>query len=168
MIRAATVKDAKAIRGIYEHYILETVITFEEEPVSVEEMEDRIRRVTRSFPWLVYESDGKVIGYAYADRWKSRSAYRYAVESTIYVDPRYTGQGIGKQLYGSLIPELRLRSLHSVLGVIALPNPASIALHERMGFVKVAHFKEVGWKFNRWIDVGDWQLLLMPLKDDLQ
>jgi len=155
-----TVDDAKAICAIYDHYIRETVITFEEEPVSVEEMEDRIRRVTPSFPWLVYESDGKIIGYAYADRWKSRSAYRYAVESTIYVDPRYTGQGIGKQLYGSLIPELRLRSLHSVLGVIALPNPASVALHERMGFVKVAHFKEVGWKFNRWIDVGDWQLLL--------
>jgi L-amino acid N-acyltransferase YncA len=103
---------------------------------------------------------GKVVGYAYASKWKSRSAYRYAVESTVYLDPRFTGQGIGRHLYGSLIAELRQRSLHAVIGGIALPNPASIALHERMGFVKVAHFKEIGWKFNQWIDVGYWELIL--------
>ena len=163
MIRAVTANDAKAISDIYEHYVQGTIITFEEEPVSIEEMGNRIRRVTNSFPWLVYEMHGKVVGYAYADKWKSRSAYRYAVESTIYVDPSLTGQGIGRQLYESLIPELRLRSLHSVMGGIALPNPASIALHERMGFVKVAHFKEVGWKFDQWIDVGYWELILNGL-----
>ena len=160
MLRDVTVDDARTICDIYEHYVRETIITFEEEPVSTEEMKERIRRVTDSFPWLAYEMHGKVVGYAYADKWKSRSAYRFAVESTIYVDPRYTGQGIGRQLYGALIPELRLRSLHSVVGGIALPNPASIALHEKMGFVKVAHFKEVGWKFDQWIDVGYWELVL--------
>ena len=160
MVRIVTAEDARAICDIYNHYIKNTIITFEEEPVSTEEMENRILKVTSSLPWLVYEMNGNVIGYAYADQWKSRSAYRYAVESTIYVNPRFTGQRIGRQLYESLIPELRRRSLHSAIGVIALPNPASIALHEKIGFEKAAHFKEVGWKFNKWIDVGYWELIL--------
>jgi len=162
MVRIVTAEDAGAICDIYNPYIKNTIITFEEEPVSTEEMENRILKVTSSLPWLVYEMNGNVIGYAYADQWKSRSAYRYAVESTIYVNPRFTGQGIGRQLYESLIPELRRRSLHGVIGVIALPNPASIAFHEKMGFEKAAHFKEVGWKFNKWIDVGYWELILSP------
>jgi len=93
----------------------------------------------------------------------SRFAYRFTVESTIYLDPEYRGQGIRRELYKALISKLSQRTLHSVIGIIALPNPASMALHERMGFEKVAHFKETGWKFNKWIDVGYWELMLCLL-----
>jgi L-amino acid N-acyltransferase YncA len=160
MIREARTEDAEAICKIYNHYIINTIITFEEEPVSLGEMKDRILRVTLTFPWLVSEKNGIVNGYAYVANWKTRSAYRFSVESTIYLHPDFIGKGLGRKLYASLISDLRNRSLHSVIGVIALPNESSVALHERLGFQKVAHLKEVGWKFNQWIDVGYWQLIL--------
>lgn len=160
MIRPAGIGDARRICGIYNHYVLNTVITFEETPVSDDEMGERIRAVRQSLPWLVSEIDGNVTGYAYANLWKSRSAYRFSVESTVYMDQQFVGKGIGRQLYEALVTDLRARGLHSVLGGIALPNAVSVALHERMGFKKVAHFSEVGWKFNQWIDVGYWELTL--------
>jgi L-amino acid N-acyltransferase YncA len=160
MIREARTEDEEAICKIYNHYIINTIITFEEEPVSLGEMKDRILRVTLTFPWLVSEKNGIVNGYAYVANWKTRSAYRFSVESTIYLHPDFIGKGLGRKLYASLISDLRNRSLHSVIGVIALPNESSVALHERLGFQKVAHLKEVGWKFNQWIDVGYWQLIL--------
>jgi L-amino acid N-acyltransferase YncA len=160
MIRQARPEDAEAICRIYNHYVINTVITFEEEPISLEEMKDRIVKVTRTLPWLVWEEDGIVKGYAYATNWMTRSAYRFSVESTIYLQRDFIGRGLGRKLYASLISELRNRSLHCVIGVIALPNESSVALHERLGFQKVAHFKEVGWKFSQWIDVGSWQLIL--------
>lgn len=160
MIRSAIVSDAKAICDIYNHYVHNTIITFEEEPVSVAEMQNRIVEVTDSLPWLVLEEQGDVIGFAYASKWKSRCAYRFCVESTVYLAPHLTGRGNGRQLYEALISDLRSRSLHSVVAGIALPNPASVALHEKMGFEKVAHLKEVGWKFDQWIDVGYWELIL--------
>ena len=101
-----------------------------------------------------------VVGYVSAAKWKGRSAYRFSVESTIYLDHRSTGQGIGTKLYGQLFSILRSRSIHVVIGGIALPNAASVALHERLGFTKVAHFAEVGFKFGRWVDVGYWQVTL--------
>lgn len=160
MIRPAGTDDARRICGIYNHYVLNTAITFEETPVSDDEMGERIRGVTQSLPWLVSETDGKVTGYAYASGWKSRSAYRFSVESTVYMDRQFVGKGTGRQLYEALVTDLRARGLHTVLGGIALPNAASVALHERMDFKKVAHFSEVGWKFNQWIDVGYWELIL--------
>lgn len=160
MIRNATVHDAKVICDIYDHYVQKTTITFEEHPITVEEMQHRIADGSKLLPWLIAEEQGGVIGFAYAVQWKNRHAYRYTVESTIYIAPQLTGRGTGKQLYDSLISELRSCSIHSVIGGIALPNPASVALHEKMGFEKVAHFKEVGWKFDRWIDVGYWELIL--------
>jgi len=160
MIRNVNIEDAGAICDIYNHYVLNTAITFEEAPVSIKEIQSRIAEVTSSLPWYVSEENGKVIGFAYASKWKSRCAYRFSVESTAYLHPDFIGKGIGRRLYRSLISELRNRSLHGVIGGIALPNEGSVALHERLGFVKVAHFKEVGWKFGQWIDVGYWQLIL--------
>lgn len=160
MIRNTLLSDAKNICDIYNHYVQNTKITFNEKPISVTEMQKHIMDVTESLPWLVAEEHGNIIGFAYADKWKSRSAYRYCVESSVYLAPHFTGQGIGRRLYEALISDLRSHSLHSVIAGIALPNPTSVALHEKMGFEKVGHLKEVGWKFNQWIDVGYWELIL--------
>lgn len=158
-IRPVTEEDAPAITGLYNPYITNTTITFEEEPVRAEEMLQRIHKVLAiPFPWLCAEVNGRLAGYAYAARWRERSAYRFVAESTIYMDPAFSGQGIGRQLYIELLNQLRAAGMHTVMGVITIPNPASIALHESLGFVKVAHFPEVGYKFNQWLDVGYWQL----------
>ena len=160
MIRACAATDAPAIAEIYDHYVRETVVTFEEMPVSADEMARRIEDIGARFPWLVWEDGGAVVGYAYASAWKSRSAYRFSVESTIYLAASQQRGGIGTKLYGALLAELKARGLHTAVGVIALPNPASIALHEKLGFVKIAHVAEVGRKFDRWVDVGYWQVML--------
>jgi L-amino acid N-acyltransferase YncA len=160
-IRQAASPDAAMIAEIYNHYVTETVVTFEEEPITAEEIARRIDEVrSASLPWLVAEAGGHVVGYAYATRWKTRSAYRFSVEVTVYVAPGHAGRGIGSTLYGELIPMLKSRGIHAVIGGIALPNEASVALHERFGLRKVAHFGEVGFKFDRWIDVGYWQCVL--------
>ncbi len=160
MIRSAANSDAPRICGIYNEYVANTTVTFEETPVSASEMKGRIEEVTRDYPWLVCEDKGLVVGYAYGSRWRVRSAYRFSVESAVYVDSKFIGKGIGTGLYQELLLELRKRSFRSVLGCIALPNPASVALHEKLGFEKAGHFKDVGFKFGRWIDVGYWQMLL--------
>lgn len=146
--------------SIYNHYVLNTWVTFEEEAVSEREMRVRIKDASASLPWLVLEERDEVVGYAYATRWKSRSAYRYSVESTVYLRQDVVGRGFGRQLYDRLIAEVRAAGMHLVIGGIALPNQASQRLHEKMGFKKVAHFEQVGWKLNRWIDVGYWELIL--------
>ena len=157
-VRPATAADAEAIARIYSYYIVHTTISFEEQPVCAAEMAGRITEVlSSSLPWLVAEHAGLVVGYAYAGKWKGRFAYRYSVETSVYLDPEFTGQGFGTRLYQALLAMLRDRSIHVVIGGIALPNEASVALHERLGFAKVAHFKEVGCKFGQWIDVGYWQ-----------
>ena len=160
MIRPATPDDACAIVAIYNHYVATTVISFEERPVTQDEMAGRIRDVTAALPWLVYEAGGVVVGYAYATKWRVRSAYRYSAETSVYVAPGQGGKGIGSALYKNLLEELRARKIHMAIGGIAQPNPASVALHERLGFEKVAHFKQVGRKFDRWIDMGYWELRL--------
>lgn len=161
MIRPALPADAEDITRIYNYYILNTVITFEEQVVTSQIVVERIRQVeSDSLPWLVFELSEEVIGYAYATRWKERSAYRRSVETTIYLDPAVLGAGYGSQLYNALMSDLRQRGVHAVIGGIALPNAASVRLHEKLGFHKVAHFKEVGFKFDRWVDVGYWQLTL--------
>ena len=161
MIRPATAADATAIASIYNYYIVETTITFEESPVTPEEMARRIDTVTSlNLPWLVHECDGEIIGYAYVTKWKERSAYRYAVESTIYLRHGDAGKGYARPLYEQLLSALCERGLHVVIGGIAQPNEASVRLHERLGFERVALFKEVGRKFDRWLDVGYWELRL--------
>jgi L-amino acid N-acyltransferase YncA len=157
-VRAATADDAEAVARIYGYYVLHTTISFEAQPVSPSEMAERITEVlSGSLPWVVAERAGQVVGYAYACKWKGRCAYRYSVETSVYLDPEFTGRGIGTQLYRELLAMLRDRSIHVAIGGIALPNAASVALHERLGFSKVAHFKQVGYKFEQWIDVGYWQ-----------
>lgn len=161
MIRLATPRDADAIAAIYNHYVLSTAVTFEEQALSPEQMAERVQAVgDAQLPWLVVERDGRIAGYAYASRWKARSAYRFTAESSVYVDSACVGQGLGQQLYVDLLKRLKQGGLHSVVGCLGLPNPASVALHEKCGFQKVAHFKEVGFKFGAWLDVGYWQLLL--------
>jgi L-amino acid N-acyltransferase YncA len=160
MIRPVKITDAPAFCAIYNHYVEHTIITFAEKPVSINDMENVIREVTAAYPWLVYEQTGTVIGYAYAARWKSRASYRHCAETTIYLAQESRGRGIGGQLYGALIEKCRPLPIHTLIGCIALPNPASVALHEQLKFEKVAHFREVGRKFNQWIDVGYWELIL--------
>ncbi|MBP6826164.1 MAG: N-acetyltransferase [Saprospiraceae bacterium] len=160
MLRPVKIQDAQEISEIYNYYILNSVITFEESPVSVEEMGDRIASISSEFPWLVYEQDRQIVGYAYASKWKARSAYRHSAEITVYLKQGQSGKGVGTLLYADLIDRLGNLGFHAIIGGIALPNDASVGLHEKFGFEKVAHFKEVGFKFNQWVDVGYWELLV--------
>ncbi len=160
-VRPATAADAAAIARIYNHYIQNTVITFEEEPVSVEVMATRVADVQGlALPWLVAQLENVIVGYAYATRWKMRSAYRHSVETTIYLEQGCERRGIGARLYSELLSVLRERGIHVAIGGAALPNEASIALHEKLGFEHVATFRQVGFKHGRWVDVAYWQLLL--------
>lgn len=160
-IRTVTLNDATAIADIYNPYILNTVITFEETPVTPEEISARISSVlSLGLPHLVAEQDNHVIGYAYAGLWRTRSAYRHTVETSIYMGQQQTGKGMGLTLYKALLEQIKELDIHVVLGGITLPNPVSVGLHEKLGFKKVAHFGEVGYKFGQWLDVGFWQLVL--------
>lgn len=159
-IRSCIPQDVPAICAIYNHYIENTVITFEEIPLSVEQMHGRIESYMQLFPWLVCEDAGEIIGYAYASKWRDRSAYKHTAEVTVYLHHKHVGKGVGRALYQELIDQLAARKMHVLLACIAVPNAASEKLHEQFGFNKVAHFTEVGFKFNRWLDVGYWQKLL--------
>lgn len=157
MIRLAKQSDAQQISDIYNDYVLNTTITYEEEPVSFQEMAERIRKISASYPFVVFEKQGAVVGYAYASKWKERSAYRFTVETTVYLKRDEKGQGLGTSLYKYLLDELRKMDVHSAVGVLDLPNDASVALHEKLGFEKVGHLAKVGYKFNQWLDIGIWQ-----------
>ncbi|MDB5797388.1 MAG: phosphinothricin acetyltransferase [Paucimonas sp.] len=159
-IRPVVQADAQAICDIYNHYILHTAITFEQQALGPEAMAQRIADTTRDYPWLVAEREGRLAGYAYATRWRTRAAYDQTVESTIYLAPGASGQGLGRTLYQALLDALRQAGMHAVVGCIALPNPGSIALHEKCGFTHAGHFPQVGRKFDQWVDVGFWQRLL--------
>jgi phosphinothricin acetyltransferase len=160
-IRAATACDGESLARIYNHYVLHTTVSFEEEPVPASEMARRLDEVqSASLPWLVAVQEDCVLGYAYGGRWKGRCAYRFTAEVGVYLDVAHAGRGIGSRLYGVLLPLLSSLDIHTALGAIALPNEASVAFHERHGFEKVAHLCEVGFKRGRWIDVGYWQRTL--------
>jgi L-amino acid N-acyltransferase YncA len=160
-VRDAHADDAAALARIYNHYVLNTPITFEESAVTAEDMAGRVGEAqAASLPWLVAESADGVLGYAYASKWKGRCAYRFSAEVTVYVEEGGARRGVGSTLYGELLQRLRDAGLHAAMGGIALPNEASVALHEKFGFRQVAQFREVGFKQNRWIDVGYWQVLL--------
>lgn len=160
-IRSATLDDAAQIAEIYNHYVLTSTITFEEEPVSADQMAQRIAEIqATSLPWLVAMRDHRVTGFAYAHKWKVRAAYRYSTEVTVYVRSGLGNSGTGSRLYAQLFVALKAIGAHAVIGGVALPNEASVRLHQKFGFEKVAHFKEVGFKFDRWIDVTYWQRIL--------
>lgn len=159
MIRDVTADDAQQICEIYNHYVLNTIITFEEEPVPVDEMRSRIVQTIEKLPWIVYENNGQIAGYAYASEWKSRCAYKHSLETTVYLRDGESGNGIGSALYSELLDRLKAQHFHAAIGGISLPNEASIALHEKFGFEKIGQFREVGYKFDKWIDVGYWELI---------
>ncbi len=161
MIRQIKTSDIEQITKIYNGYIADSLITFEEELIDSSEMRRRIKIMEgKEFPFIVWEEEGNVIGYAYAGTFRERNAYRFTVESSIYLDPKYFGKGIGKKLYNSLISNCREKGYHSMIGVITLPNEISVRLHESLGFKKVGHLTESGFKFGKWADVGFWELLL--------
>lgn len=162
-IRDVCDADAGALVEIYNHYILNSAATFEERVLETAEFRRRIADVAAlGLPWLVAEGADELLGYAYANRWRERSAYRYSVETTVYLAPVHSGSGVGTALYRALFSRLRRGGLHAAIGGITLPNPASVALHEKMGMRQVAHFPEVGFKQGRWLDVGYWQICFEP------
>ena len=159
-IRAVNSADAAAIAAIYNWYIAHSCCTFEEEPLSDEQMLQRINLAEADKPWVVLEEGGELLGYAYATLWKPRAAYNRSREVTVYLHRDATGSGRGRLLYQHLIDELRQKPIHSLIASIALPNAGSVALHESLGFAKAGEFSEVGYKFGEFVDVGYWQLIL--------
>ncbi len=160
MLRAVSPQDANQLAEIYNYYILNTTVSFEEQPISIQDMEKRIFEKITKLPWIVYEKESRILGYAYASPWKPRAAYRQSAESSVYLNPDYQGQGIGSMLYQELLQLLKKMNFHAIMAGIALPNSGSVALHEKFGFEKVAHFKEIGYKFGEYIDVAYWELLI--------
>ena len=161
IIRDSLPTDIPAITRIYNQYILHSTSTFEELPVTEEQIEQRMRKVTegkpQSYPWLVAIDEGEITGYAYASPWKERSAYRFACETSVYLSPEHHGRGTGTALYHALLERLREQGLRTAVAVITLPNPGSVRLHERLGFEQAGHLKNIGFKFDQWLDTGFWQ-----------
>ena len=163
-IRTATTDDAPAIAAIYAPIVRETAISFELEPPTVDEMGTRIATTLQRFPWLVsLDASGRVSGYVYASKHRERAAYQWSVDVTAYVRSDARGQGIGKQLYKSLLEELKTLGYAQAFAGIALPNAASVALHESMGFEPLGIYRKVGYKLNAWHDVGWWQRSIQAL-----
>jgi L-amino acid N-acyltransferase YncA len=158
-VRKVKLEDAGQITDIYNFYILNTHHTFEVLPLSLAEMQSRIDQIAKNYPFLVCEENDEILGYAYAAGYKPREAYSYSSEISVYIKNDSGRKGIGKSLYQKLFEELSKTKVHAVIAGIALPNEASVRLHEKFGFEKVAHFREVGFKLGRWIDVGYWELL---------
>lgn len=161
-IRAATADDAAAIAAIYAPFVLSGTVSFENAAPDAAQMRERIAASDGYYPWLVAASlddgDGSgVLAYAYATRFRDRPAYRYVVETSIYVGGATHGQGVGRLLYEALVDTLRAQGFTQAIGVIALPNDRSITLHEAVGFRRAGVYREVGYKQGRWIDVGFWQ-----------
>lgn len=161
MIRNVQLSDAKRISEIYNPYIQHTIITFEEEQVTESDIAERIKAITqKNFPYIVYEENGNVVGYAYLSNWRSRSAYDITLETSVYIDEKAQAKGLGTILYAELISKAREINIHSLIGVISLPNPISRKLHKKFNFELVGNFKESGLKFDKFIDVEFWQLIL--------
>lgn len=160
MIREVRPDDAAQIAGIYNHYILETTISFETQPLSAEDMRIRIEEISSYFPYFVAENNGKLTGYCYAHPWKERAAYCKTLETTIYLASETKGKGLGTRLMTQLIKECRNRGYHALIACITAENEESCQFHERLGFKKVSHFEQVGQKFGRWLDVADYELIL--------
>ena len=160
-IRLATAADAAPIQAIYAPYVRDTVISFELEPPSVDEMADRIRK---SLTWLVCEDTmGRLAGYAYASKHRERAAYQWSVDVTVYIDPAFHRQGIGRGLYTALFGLLRLQGYYNAYAGITQPNDGSVGLHTAMGFEPVGVYQGVGYKFGQWHDVAWLSLRLQPL-----
>jgi phosphinothricin acetyltransferase len=158
--RADPARDAAACAAIYEPYVRTSAISFEDRPPSPEQLAERIERCQSSHQWLVAEDDDQVVGYAYACPHRERSAYRWAAEVSVYIDPEHHRRGYGRALYGDLLPRLGAQGFHVALAGVTLPNDASVALHESLGFTPVGVYRRIGYKLGSWWDVGWWQLSL--------
>jgi phosphinothricin acetyltransferase len=159
-IRAAVPEDAAAIAAIYAPHVLTGTVTFEIEPPDARAMRTRMAASEGLYPWIVVtngDPEGGVLGYAYATKFRDRPAYKYVVETSIYGADTAQRQGAGRLLYEALIDTLRAQGFVHALGALALPNEASIKLHESVGFRRTGVYREVGYKHGRWIDVGIWQ-----------
>lgn len=156
-IRQVKDDDIAKITEIYNWYILNTTITFEVEAISPLDMKQRVQEKVEKYDWLVGELDREIVGYAYYGAFRSRSAYNHTVESTIYLAKENIGKGFGKPLYGALVKSAKEYGFRELIGVIALPNQGSTILHQKLGFEEIGVLKKVGYKFDRYIDVGIWQ-----------
>ena len=166
-IRPATPEDAAAIAQIYAPYVTDSAVSFETEPPAADEIEARMKAGADLYPWLSAESeDGGIAGYAYAAPFRTRRAYRFAVETTVYLRAEAQGRGIGRLLYVPLLALLEGQGFTQAIAAIALPNDASVKLHERLGFRHAGTYGQVGFKLGRWWDVGLWQRALAPARDD--
>jgi L-amino acid N-acyltransferase YncA len=159
-------RDAPAIAAIYAPYVTDSIASFEEWPPSADEMARRIEHITARYPWLVAERDGVVVGYAYGSQHHERAAYRWAADTTVYIDPAHHREGLGRALYGELLPLLGTQGIQVVFAVVGLPNDASVALHESLGFEAVGIYRGVGYKRGQWHDVGWWQRDLKRPRDN--
>jgi len=160
MIRPLDVNDAQQLLDIYNYYVLNTSVTFDIEASTIENFKDKLNAIKSDYPFIVFEEDNKILGYAYGSKFRPKPAYNYVVESTVYVKHTAHGKQIGTKLYAELLQQLKNINLHTVLGVLTIPNDASIKLHEKFGFEQVANLREVGFKFGEWQHVGIWQLKL--------
>jgi phosphinothricin acetyltransferase len=159
-IRAATSKDARQVLDIYAPFCTDSAVSFEVEAPALDEMRRRIDRTLARFPWLVAERERQVLGFAYASEHRERAAYRWAVDATVYVKAGDRRAGVGRRLYTELFAILSRQGYINVFAGIALPNPASVGLHESLGFVLIGVYRAVGYKLGGWHDVGWWQLVL--------
>ncbi|MCF7569296.1 N-acetyltransferase family protein [Sabulilitoribacter arenilitoris] len=160
MIRPVHIEDAQSLLNIYNYYVINTAVTFDIEPITLKTFIKKLNVLKKDYPFIVFEENNTILGYAYGSRFRPKPAYDYVVESTVYVKYDTHGRQIGTQLYAELLKLLKKENFHTVLGVLTIPNDASIKLHERFGFKQVANLKEVGLKFGKWLDVGIWQLKL--------
>lgn len=158
-IRKVELDDAAQIAEVYNYYIQNTHQTFETEPLSADEMRERIQEIIEKYPYVVAEDEEGIWGYAYATQFKLRQAYAYSAEVSIYVKNAAKQKGIGTLLYEKLFDELAETNIHAMVAGISLPNDASVKFHEKLGFTKVAHFRQIGYKLGRWVDVGYWELI---------
>jgi L-amino acid N-acyltransferase YncA len=164
-VRAVTPEDADEIAAIYGPIVRDTTISFEVDPPSAADMRSRIQAHPSSLPWLVaVDEAGALLGYAYAKMHRERAAYRWSVDTSVYVRSDCHRRGVGKALYGRLFQDLVERGYFQAFAGIALPNPASVALHEALGYTPIGVYRNVGWKLGGWRDVGWWQRQLQPLR----
>lgn len=152
-VRKASPEDAPALLAIYAPYVENTAITFEYEVPAVEEFRNRIANTLTRYPHLVAEKDGEILGYAYASAFKTRAAYSWSVETSIYVKHNMQHSGVGTVLYRELENYLSRQNICNLCACIAYPNPSSVAFHERFGYIQVAHFHKSGYKNGQWIDM---------------
>ncbi len=161
-IRLASAQDAPELRRIYAPIVERTTLSFETEPPPVDEMARRVESALEFAPWIVWEEGAELLGYAYAVRFRAREAYRWTCEVSAYVDPRAQRRGVARALYLCLFDVLADQGFRTALAVIALPNPASVAFHEALGFQRVGRFRDTGFKHGAWLDTGWWSRALGP------